>query len=774
MSPNPSPITMDGMGMKDSEDLCAACRTIDFDDAFDPGKLHHEVRVRRICDVNHALVDSLCRLCSIFRSSVLQNLPSEAVKGRQRLTLFAYRAHDVYGSNDHSRSVVVLLVGPYTGLGQTTSLRSRLGGTAWTSYLARKCILQEQYINRKLHGRVITDGIRLEVLQKWLRCCFEDHEDCHAEAAGSMSALRVIDCETRSIRVIDDPGQQYVALSYVWGTGGSGSFNNEVLPSELPALIEDAILVTKAMGKQFLWIDRYCIHQDDAEEKHTLIQNMGYIYANSHVTIIAAFPFEHDIHRGIPGISRSRPRGARSCHGTSHVWIGDRAIIPAPPSVGNEIDKSSWNMRGWTYQEALLSPRRLVFTKSQAYFQCLEMYCFEGFVTGFEKDYASDTLDLTHIGCTIPPVFPKHGIGKNSGAIVERISECWTRHLTFESDRLKAIAGILRIFLDKFSLRSLCGLPFCPATLAPPCVCRQKSCRHRPWIAPGINSLTLTLDWTVLTESEALYPFRCSQFPSWSWAGWRFNCRRPEFSVAGCAPTKSIAVKGKHGSPGRSPWSWISSQQNRIAENCLGPTARVEVEFDDGARLLWDLERDAILRRENVDNLARRLHIRSWVVPFQFHVHWDESDSTKPRPSYAGRLGMSPEIYRDPDGRLKSILEMACSDGGEALSAARGSNRPVPELLAVVMSAAENGIVALVVTPMRGTTHYQFCGIYRFRLQGSSTFPSFPYWLVNEPPWSPLPQVTGHEVIDDATGLLSEDDAYHAGIIFALRDIVVA
>lgn len=772
MGAESSPSTMEHVRTEDSDNICEACQAIDFEDAFNLQKVVIPL-FRRVCDVDYARAISSCHLCSIFRSSVLQDPPPILVYGDQRLTLLAYRAGEIFGRNDRSNCAVVLVVSPYAGLNEYL-----LGSTSWALYQTEKCILQEQSMNRNLHGRVIAGEIRWKVLQNWVRRCSNDHEICRAEASDSMPVLRVIDCESRCLKFINKPTQQYVALSYVWGNDDNGDSNADTFPGEFPALIEDAILVTKAIGKQFLWIDRYCICQDDPEEKHTLIQNMGYIYANSHVTIIAALPPEHGVHRGIPGVSHM-PRRAQHFQGASHVWAGNRAIIPAPPNVGKEIASSSWSTRGWTYQEALMSPRRLIFTESQAYFQCLQMYCFEGFETGFENTHASESLSFAHTGCTIPSVFPRHGIGENSGAIVERISECWSRCLTYEDDRLKAIAGVLRIFEHKFSLRSLCGLPFCPATLAPPCACGRASCMHRPWIKPGINSLTLTLDWTVLTESDALYPVRCSQFPSWSWTGWKFQCQSPEFSVPACVPTRSIAVKDNHNSSQQSQWSWISSQQNRIAQNSLGPTARVKVEFDDGARRLWDSERDDILSRETFDNLARRLHIRSWVVPF--HVNWEEYHSIAPRPSYAGRLGTSQTIYRDSrdSGGLKSILEMACSgsretSGQETTSKAWGPAHPAPELLAVVMSAAKNGIIALLVTPMPGTTHYQFCGIYRFTLRGESEIPSFRYWVGEKPPRTPFPQVTGNEALDDPETSWFMKRFYYDGIIFELQDVIVA
>lgn len=74
--------------MRGSDNLCTACRTIDFDDAFNFQKnliTSHPVAYRRICDVNYALDNSVCRLklCSIIRPSVLENLPLEVINFRR-------------------------------------------------------------------------------------------------------------------------------------------------------------------------------------------------------------------------------------------------------------------------------------------------------------------------------------------------------------------------------------------------------------------------------------------------------------------------------------------------------------------------------------------------------------------------------------------------------------------------------------------------------------------------------------------------------------------
>jgi hypothetical protein len=93
-----------------------------------------------------------------------------------------------------------------------------------------------------------------------------------------------------------------VTLSYVWGhspaASGAGPGS---LPKTFERTIEDAITIAVVLGFRYLWVDRYCIPQDNPAEKNSQIQRMGDIYANSALTIIAAAG--DDAEFGLPGVS---------------------------------------------------------------------------------------------------------------------------------------------------------------------------------------------------------------------------------------------------------------------------------------------------------------------------------------------------------------------------------------------------------------------------------------------------------------------------------------
>jgi Heterokaryon incompatibility protein (HET) len=132
-----------------------------------------------------------------------------------------------------------------------------------------------------------------------------------------------------------------------------------LLPSNVPQVILDAMTVTLNLGHQYLWVDKYCISQNAGSEKHEQVRNMDVIYRDACLTIIVASG-EPGCH-SLPGFSRPRVHQPQ-------VSIGEGLYVSPMPDPLWVIRNSCWATRGWTYQEALLSRRRLVFTDHQVYF----------------------------------------------------------------------------------------------------------------------------------------------------------------------------------------------------------------------------------------------------------------------------------------------------------------------------------------------------------------------------------------------------------------------
>jgi hypothetical protein len=117
-------------------------------------------------------------------------------------------------------------------------------------------------------------------ISSWLGECCTSHTACERPTALPMPS-RVLDLgkitssERQQIRLIPGEGKrgQWVALSHAWGNFQPLRTTKETLAvhqagiewSELPPTFQDAVVITKKLGFQYLWIDSLCIIQNSTE-----------------------------------------------------------------------------------------------------------------------------------------------------------------------------------------------------------------------------------------------------------------------------------------------------------------------------------------------------------------------------------------------------------------------------------------------------------------------------------------------------------------------------
>ncbi|KAI1383532.1 uncharacterized protein F4822DRAFT_434644 [Hypoxylon trugodes] len=194
--------------------------------------------------------------------------------------------------------------------------------------------------------RIKHDSIDFELMKKY-------HHNCNVKTT-AIRNLRVIDCKgPLSQGSIQAPQNcRYAALSYVWGSNGpvssSGAASGPIPPSKV---VEDAISATLSMGIRYLWVDR-----------HDQVSQMGNIYSNSEVTFIVAAG--EDAEYGIPGIGTT-PRRRQL-----QEIIGNTELLQCFPNSSYAIASSKWATRGWTFQEGVLSRRKIIFTDDGASYIC--------------------------------------------------------------------------------------------------------------------------------------------------------------------------------------------------------------------------------------------------------------------------------------------------------------------------------------------------------------------------------------------------------------------
>ena len=257
----------------------------------------------------------------------------------------------------------------------------------------------------------------------------------------------------------------------------------KAIPIEsLPPSFQDAVHITRRLGFDYIWIDSLCIIQDSPEDWNQESGRMAYIYSNSVLTISAEAAQD-----GSFGIFRSankrRPKSSIrvKCHWNDHdldyVWFRSRSL---PDSGGFHL-----HQRAWALQETLLPPRVLTYTAHQLYYTCCTTEYNEQCHDGSEGFYADEFQyhnERCHLakkmlfraspfheqpvmgpetmegGCldSHPKVSDKDRTSQRPSKVITgheellqqwfRIVEAYTvRSLTFEKDRLPAIAGVAKV-----------------------------------------------------------------------------------------------------------------------------------------------------------------------------------------------------------------------------------------------------------------------------------------------------------------------------------------
>ncbi|KAJ8110879.1 hypothetical protein OPT61_g6397 [Boeremia exigua] len=323
-------------------------------------------------------------------------------------------------------------------------------------------------------------------MQAAVLACSQHHTDCLSKDLLSVPGLRVIDCSASSaalsIVLLPESGQ-YAALSYVWGLVYTDR-------TEYPAVIADAVKVTRELGLRYLWVDKYCI---DSSDKHRLIGLMDLIYSKAYVTIVAAPGNPDEV--GLPGIGTSPRVEPRE------INISGCTLLELP-CVIDATQASRWAKRGWTYQEGILSTRCLVFTDRGVLYHCRNRYveepwqCLVPPEATVSKEWPN--LDHTYLFASKRTEYSQ---------VKERITQYTQRDLSMPEDSLNASLGI---FADT-ERRSM--PPISPSSTADCSVPNPPS--SHIWGLP-LRDGAPQLDWYHSAPAKS----RRSDFPSWSWCGW--------------------------------------------------------------------------------------------------------------------------------------------------------------------------------------------------------------------------------------------------------------
>jgi hypothetical protein len=214
------------------------------------------------------------------------------------------------------------------------------------------------------------------VAEDWLAFCVQTHEECRrVENVFVPPRLLRVTCAQDEVHFVSmdiTKPVPYAVLSYCWGgdqPSKTVKSNVDIVPraiKDLPQTIHDAILVTRQLKLEYLWVDSMCIIQDNEEDKDALIGQMHEIFACAHVTIAAS-----KASRCTEGFLAPRSNvpkfyiAIRDSMETCNVRPSRFILIPSSKSHVEPLVT-----RAWTLQETLLSRRILSYGSRQLSWYC--------------------------------------------------------------------------------------------------------------------------------------------------------------------------------------------------------------------------------------------------------------------------------------------------------------------------------------------------------------------------------------------------------------------
>jgi hypothetical protein len=271
--------------------------------------------------------------------------------------------------------------------------------------------------------------------------CLKSHPKC-SNATETMLPKRVLSLRKTeegsievSLRETNNGQGVYACLSHRWSDSESGratcSSYADMLQGiaweTLPRTFQDAMQFALVLGIENIWIDSFCIIQDDPLDWQEQAAQMANIYQNSYITLAATASAKNEAgcFWGSDAAYERTFQGERALFSVRRVmkhWETSWASISAFPLLS----------RAWVFQERLLAPRVLHFSHNELVWECSELGDCQ--CRGY---YA--------------PSNPKTFDWKRKDSWVSAVELYTSLHLTIEEDRLPAFFGFVTFYAQSIS-----------------------------------------------------------------------------------------------------------------------------------------------------------------------------------------------------------------------------------------------------------------------------------------------------------------------------------
>ncbi|EYB26011.1 hypothetical protein FG05_02152 [Fusarium graminearum] len=231
---------------------------------------------------------------------------------------------------------------------------------------------------------------------------------------------------------------RWVALSHQWGSGEqfrtlTTNLQEHIAGIELanlPRTFRDAVILTRAIGCQYLWIDSICIIQGPDGDFQQEAKRMERVYSGAYCVLAASRRPGHDA-----GFLQDR-NGGRGISLRAKKDSGPFLIREIIDNFQNHVLDGPLSGRGWVLQEHALARRTIYYTDYQCYFECGDGVRCET-MTKMTNQRAAFLAD---------PNFPRLMMKADKGAKILGYQDLYRRYsklgLTRDTDRPWAINGL--------------------------------------------------------------------------------------------------------------------------------------------------------------------------------------------------------------------------------------------------------------------------------------------------------------------------------------------
>lgn len=459
-----------------------------------------------------------CHLCRCWAYA----LTGECLSPSSRLELYESTtpviAFSPTASSSRLRSVISeARLAHFFGIKSTVKVDMRLGSVSDGEF-------------KGLMHRSCDDSIHIAA--EWLSECHGSHSSCLELGDHSALPTRLLDIHGVDTRLVDGSSldqARYIALSYCWGgdqelkliQATEATLKRGVNTTLLSRTIQDAIKLCRRLDIGYLWVDAFCILQDEgSKDWNTEAANIHRIYGNAYATLsICSAASASDGFLGLqwPDELAISPKRAK---------LVDMLPNPHRKSLASIRTKSPLAARGWIFQEELLSPRILYWSDQGSFWSCSTCKYAENGTT----DVGGDEL-FPHIA--EPKILDPHEFYRTDDPLLlwdDMITTFSIRDFTIDEDRLPAVSGLAFLIQQSTGEEYLMGLwrSRLPGQLlwvvtSPPRLTRPDAKRTSSASAGADRPLPPSWSWASISPTrKVVMPGQASsraQFHRSSWLG---------------------------------------------------------------------------------------------------------------------------------------------------------------------------------------------------------------------------------------------------------------